>query len=135
MKKIIYPTLMLALLGASACKKEESSNPQTLIEYLRTGSWKVSSYLQGTNDQSLSYMGSSLVFTSSNRINVQYAGLTTYSGAYNLAGTTLNITFDNLLPAAELANDWKVIESSNQYISMIDSTGLSGQVEKLTLSR
>ena len=117
--------------------EDEGSGTEVFSEVFVNGTWKISSFIDGDEDETSEYNG--YVFTfSSDGTSIAAANATTFNGnwAYytedNLSKVTLSY-FGGTLD--ELEEDWQVIEFNSSFIKLRHISGGNGNTHYLTFTK
>lgn len=122
----------------SDCGTGGSVDDTILVNALTTGDWYVTYYFDDT-DETSDYADYTFNFVNDNTATATHTSGTTNGFWSTAAGDEtaleLNLNFGTLDPLDELADDWDVLEVTNDIIRLKDRSGGDGSVDFLTFER
>ena len=141
--KNIWRLLVAAflVLNFSSCSdgNDDSSGPSAAVSTsLRSGTWKVVSFVDNGNDETIDY--SSFVFTFSNSGTVTAVNnILTVNGTWSTgiddSKHKLNLNFPNSSVLTELTEDWEIVSNSSTTVSLRHISGGNGEVDLLVFQK
>ena len=154
MKRLkLIPLLLctVVLMIASGCSSsDDNSTPATpVINIVKNGSWKVTSFIDSGNDETAHFTGYSFTFAAPNVLRATN-GTATHTGVWSVTrddsddddsisdDLDFNILFNSLsLPAdfSELNEDWEIVSYSSTTISLIHISGGGGGTDTLVFTK
>lgn len=122
----------------SDCSSSGGVDDSTLVNALTSGDWYITYFFDDT-DETSDYSDYTLNFVSDNTATATDSNGTTNGSWSSTSGdeTTLglNLNFGNSTPLDELADDWDVLEVTNDIIRLKDISGGDGSEDFLTFER
>ena len=146
MKKLILKSFLLVLLfSITACSSDSNSNtsqnPQTVINIVSQGTWRITSYIDSGNDETNHFVGYNFTFGSGNVLTASN-GTNSYIGSWSVTNGSsssnnldFNILFASPADFEELSDDWDILEHTNTKIRLIDISGGNGGTDYLTFEK
>lgn len=111
--------------------------PTTLSEIMANGTWYVSSFIEGTNDETYEFNGYNFTF-SSNGTSIAVKNATTINGTWSTymddGYSKLDLSFSGDL-LDEIEEDWRVLEYSETLIKLRHESGGNGEIDYLSFSK
>lgn len=111
--------------------------PTTLSEIMASGTWYVSSFIEGTTNETYHFNGYNFTF-SSNGTAIAVKNATTINGTWSNymddGYAKLDLSFDGDL-LEELEDDWRVLEYSETLIKLRHESGGNGETHYLSFSK
>lgn len=151
MKKINVVAACLVLLVISACSDDDNKvnvngNATAVTNNLKSGTWKISNYVEDTNDETANFEGYDFTFGAGNVLTATN-GTNTYTGTWSVydddsssddgfdSDIDVNISFATPAELAELTDDWDVAARSGTELQLIDVSGGNGGTDYLTFQK
>lgn len=151
MKKINVVAACLVLLVISACSDDDNKvnvngNATAVTNNLKSGTWKISNYVEDTNDETANFEGYDFTFGAGNVLTATN-GTNTYTGTWSVydddsssddgfdSDIDVNISFATPAEFAELTDDWDVAARSGTELQLIDVSGGNGGTDYLTFQK
>ena len=124
-------TLLLMLITGtlffSSCKKDDntspsSSNNPTLSTLITSGSWRVSYFLESSDDHTSNFTGYVFQFNSNGTMTADVSGSTT-NGTWSMddSNNEFHIDLGNIAPLKDLSHGWTVISKTSTEIVLRDN--------------
>ncbi|MBS7786347.1 hypothetical protein KIH23_03480 [Flavobacterium sp. CYK-55] len=117
---------------------DSSSNQNTLSEVIVQGTWQVTSFMEGTHDETYEFNGYTFVFASNgttvatkNSVNTNG----TWSTYLDDGKTKLEFYYTGGNPLNHMEEDWEVVEFTDTTIRLSHQSGGGGETHLMTLSR
>ncbi|GAA4322796.1 hypothetical protein [Flaviaesturariibacter amylovorans] len=139
--RILLPFLCaFLLLLAPSCKKSNDDNDNLINvgAFLQGGDWRVTKFVDSGQDETSNFSGYSFTFAASGTVTATN-GANTVTGNW---GSTVSddrskvlIVFTSPATFQELSEDWEVLESGTQRISLRHVSGGNGSTDELVLER
>ena len=122
----------------SDCSSDGSIDDSALVNALTTGDWYVTYFFDDT-DETADYVDYVFNFASDNTATATDTNGTTNGSWSTTSGDDtvlgLNLNFGTGIPLDELADDWDVLEVTNDVIRLKDVSGGDGSEDFLTFER
>lgn len=151
MKKLILIPVLLCMLSlnfgcSSSDDNNSSADPTPVINAVRQGTWRVTSYIDSGTDKTANFSGYTFTFGTSNVLTATN-GTNNYTGTWSVTSDDdsnddnpssdldFNIAFASPANFAELTDDWDIVSNSSTTISLIDISGGNGGTDILVLTK
>src|SRR6476469_5428934 len=117
MKTVKYFILSLLFIGLFSCKKSsEAVTPQNVGGNLQSGTWHITSLVDGGQDKTNFFQNSNFTFNSDGTVTASGSGAGytgTWGAQYDDGVSKLILHFSSFGIYSELNDDWKVEESTS----------------------
>lgn len=122
----------------SDCQSSSNVNDTALVSALTSGDWYITYFFDDTDETAdfadyVFNFASDNTATATNTIGTTNGAWSTTSGDNTELG--LNLNFGTTIPLEELADDWDVLEVTNEIIRLKDISGGDGSEDFLTFER
>ncbi|MCS6981310.1 MAG: hypothetical protein N2110_02080 [Flavobacteriales bacterium] len=145
MKTFQTSFLFLSLaLAAFSCKKDKTTTQETIQNNLKSGTWRISSFIDSGTDETYHFNGFSFTFQA-NGILTATNGTTTYTGSWSLTDSNsgddshhdlhFHIHFDLTNEFGDLNDDWHIQSQSPTKIELYDVSGGGSGTDYLTFEK
>lgn len=150
MKKLNLLMAGIALFGfLTACSDDDSSstngNPTEVVNTVKDGTWRITSFMEDTNDETHHFTGYNFTFGDNNEVTATN-GTNTYTGTWSVTNSSnssddddnnnsdidFNIMFTAPENFTELNDDWDILERTDSKIRLRDVSGGNGGTDLLT---
>ena len=153
MKKLNLLMAGIAAFGIlTACSDDDSSstngNPTEVVNTVKQGTWRVTSFMEDTNDETHHFTGYNFTFGDNNVVTATN-GTNTYTGTWSVTDSSnssddddnnnsdidFNIMFTTPENFTELNDDWDILERTDTRIRLRDVSGGNGGTDLLTFEK
>lgn len=140
-------SLFITLFSCSTSEEDQNLSVDAQIQQInvsaKTGTWKISSYVDSGNDETNHFTGYSFTFNESGELSATN-GTNTYTGTWSVTkddssdddspddDVDFNIFFASPDNFADLSDDWDIVSVSSTKIDLIDISGGNGGTDTLT---
>ena len=147
---ILIPALfcLFMLNVASMCSSDDDStsgNPAPVINLVKQGTWRITSYIDSGVNETNDYNGYNFTFSDANVLTATN-GTNTYTGTWSIVNDSsddddsssdldFNILFAAPANFADLSDDWDIVTYSANTISLIDVSGGNGGTDTLVFTK
>lgn len=147
---ILIPALFCMLLLNFSCSSSDDNNssadPTPVINAVRQGTWRVTTYVDSGTDKTSNFSGYTFTFGASNVLTAAN-GTNNYTGTWSVTSDDdddddnpsgdldFNIAFASPAGFADLSDDWDVVSNSATTISLIDISGGNGGTDVLVFTK
>lgn len=137
------------LVGFAACTKSSTSGSgvhtiANIINTVNTGTWKITYFMDKTEDKTGNFTGYNFTFGGSNVLTATN-GTNNYTGTWSVTDSNssddsiddldFNISFSSPDNFTDLTDDWEVLEHTSSKIRLRDVSGGSGETHYLTFEK
>jgi len=149
---LIFGTILSLTFLVSSCNGDDdaspivSQNPDTVINIVRNGNWKITYYYDSDREETSDFNGYNFTFGTGNVLTASN-GTNNYTGTWSVTNDDssdddsssndldFNIAFSSPERFMELTDDWDIIEQSATVIKLRDVSGGSGGTDYLTFTK
>ncbi len=147
---------MVCLVGAS-CSDDDSKSTNNnnaadvaaVITTATSGTWKITSFLEDTNDETNHFTGYNFTFGTNGSLTATN-GTNNYAGSWSVTDSNsssddddssnsndidFNINFTTPADFEELSDDWDILERTATKIKLVDVSGGNGGTDYLTFEK
>lgn len=135
-----------------SCSDDDSSpttnsNPGQVVATATEGTWRVSSFIDDTDDETTNFNGYNFTFAANGVVTATNA-VNTYSGTWSVSDSDssddddsssddvdFNINFTTPAAFADLSDDWDIQETTATTIKLIDISGGNGGTDYLVFTK
>ncbi|WP_432673158.1 hypothetical protein [Flavobacterium sp. SM2513] len=152
MKKIFFATLILFTIVMNySCSSDDDGSSlnnnsiATVISTMNSGTWKVTKYIDGENDESADFSGYDFTFTENNILmakkdndEIMGSWLVATNSSNNGSSTSdldFIISFSGPEKFLSLTDDWDIKSSTGDKLELIDVSGGNGGTDYLTFEK
>lgn len=141
MKHMLNLLLVSSLLMfASSCSKDDDASniSTTASTTLKSGTWKISMYVDDGNDETSNFSSFNFTFANGGVVTATNSVLTatgTWSAGTDNSTPKLNLAFTNPALFVELTEDWEILAVTNTTVSLHHQSGGGGGMDMLTFQK
>ncbi|MBK8556484.1 MAG: hypothetical protein IPL65_12295 [Lewinellaceae bacterium] len=130
MQKLLFPVFLILFLS-SACSKssDDNSNSNTNDPQVTTGVWKVSYYYDKDKEETGDFKDHTFEFQAGGTLIAHLPDGSTKNGTWSTGSTKFNIVIGGTYALDEMADDWLLIEKTDNLIRLQDDN--SSHLEEL----
>lgn len=138
-----YLVLMVLFLSP-ACKKKQDKVKNQIESNVKSGSWKITKFIDSGNDETSNFNGYLFVFGDNGQVSASN-GSNSYSGSWSITDSNsnddstddldFNLNFNTSNGFEDLNDDWDFISQSATKIELIDVSGGGGGTDYLTFEK
>jgi hypothetical protein len=137
MQQSLKAILFIALLSTTlfACRKQDDDIAATSNQVLTSGTWKVSSFTELSDNKTSDFLGYDFDFNSDGKLIVSKSG-TVMEGSWSISSNRLNIDLGSRSASGklgELTDDWLIFSKTSLEMTLKDDN--SERQELLIFSR
>lgn len=148
-KLILLPVLFCVLVLNVKCSSSDddnsSTNPTAVINTAKSGTWRVTSFVDSGTNETAHFTGYNFTFANSNVLSATN-GTNTYTGIWSVISDDddddnpsgdldFNIAFASPADFSELTEDWDIVSYSSTKISLIHVSGGGGGTDTLEFTK
>lgn len=148
--------LLLSVLLITSCSTSDDDNSQNqesqqligeLQNIVRSGTWKITKYIDSGEDELYHFQGYSFTFNENGTV-VATNGTNTYNGTWSITDSNssdddsnddddldFNLAFNETNEFEDLTDDWDILSRSSTKIELQDISGGSGEIDLLTFEK
>ena len=142
MKTSIFAFLTLFLVSCSSDDDSNNSNDDqfaNIVTLLPQGNWRVSSFIEGENDQTQTFESFVFEFEESGTVTATN-DIFSETGNWNYESSSssdekLNLDFGETNPFDELTEDWRITTANSTTISLFHVSGGDGSEDFLIFTK
>ena len=151
MRKLNFLAACLIMAGATACSDDDSNskvngNATAVANNLKSGTWKISSFIEETNDETAHFQGYNFTFGENNVLTATN-GTDTYTGTWSVFDddssdddgfdSDIDVVINFAAPDdfTDLSDDWDVKARTGTELQLIDVSGGDGGTDLLTFQK
>lgn len=143
---ILKIVLLCGVIGFSSCKKKENKEMNDVQEYVQSGTWKMTKFIDSGDDELYHFSSYTFTFSESGTVTASN-GTNNYSGTWSITKSNssdddndnsdldFNIQFNLTNNFEDLNDDWDIISHSKTKIELIDVSGGNGGTDYLTFEK
>lgn len=139
MKKLVQFFFAGFLLLAASCSKDDNGGTSAQVATsLKSGTWKVTSYVDNGTDETSSFNSFTFTFAGSGTVTAVNSVLTatgTWSTGTDDSKHKLNLVFTNPALFDEISEDWEIVSHTSTQISLRHVSGGSGETDLLVFQK
>ncbi len=127
-----------------ACKKKQDKVKNQIESNVKSGSWKITKFIDSGNDETSNFNGYLFVFADNGQVSASN-GSNSYSGSWSITDSNsnddstedldFNLNFNTSNGFEDLNDDWDFISQSATKIELIDVSGGGGGTDYLTFEK
>ncbi len=127
-----------------ACKKKQDKVKNQIESNVKSGSWKITKFIDSGNDETSNFNGYLFVFGDNGQVSASN-GSNSYSGSWSITDSNsnddstddldFNLNFNTSNGFEDLNDDWDFISQSATKIELIDVSGGGGGTDYLTFEK
>jgi hypothetical protein len=140
------------MMGMLSCSDDDKSsngvngNATAVANNLKSGTWRITSFIEDTNDETNHFAGYNFTFNTNNSLTASN-GTNTYTGTWSVMDDDSSdddnssgdidviINFASPEEFTDLNDDWDVMERTGVKIKLIDVSGGNGGTDYLTFEK
>lgn len=152
MKKTNLLAACILLAGMAACSDDDNSksningNATAVANNLKSGTWKVTSFVEEGDDETSNFEGYNFTF-GTNGVLTATNGTDTYAGTWSVydddnsdddsVDSDIDVDINFTAPAnfADLSDDWDVLARTGTELKLVDVSGGNGGTDYLTFQK
>lgn len=142
MKKLV---LILSIIALASCSSDDDAGDVITNEFERIttvlpqGTWKVSTLIDGNEDQTVAFESFVFTFNEDGRVNGE-TDLFTDTGNWNYRSTSqdgeqLILEFSDVTPFDKITDDWSIVSVTNSQVELSDHGGIEGATNFLVFTK
>lgn len=130
--------IVVAVVCAISCKKDNNNNTSSLTATITSGNWRITQFMEDNVDETAHFAGYAFTFGQSGNVTAVQGGNIVngqWSAGNDDSKDKLNLDFGNDDPWEELNEDWRILERIDSKIRLQHTSGGDGSIDYLTFER